>query len=74
MKGLLDNKKIDIPCEKCGRKSPKTIGWLKTHKQFTCACGTTIQVDSRDFVREIGKVDKALADLQKSFKGLGKLK
>lgn len=63
MKGVLESKKIDIPCEKCGRKSPKTIGWLKTHKQFTCACGTRIHVDSRDFVRDVELHRKLTRDL-----------
>jgi hypothetical protein len=49
MSGLFDDAEIEIPCY-CGRKTKKTVGWIKNHSQFTCACGTVISLKSDEFV------------------------
>ena len=49
----------DITCQNCRRKTPKSIGWLKTHKQFTCRCGTRVDYFSGSKVKaEIIKLDQ----------------
>ncbi len=72
MPGFLDNEEIEIPCENCGRKSKKSFGWIKGHTEFSCACGTRIRLQAGQFKSEITKVERSLADLQRSLKNFGK--
>ena len=44
-----DSRRIDIPCGGCGTQFTQTIGWLKHHGAFTCACGARNVVDSTKF-------------------------
>ena len=72
MAGFLDSSEIEIPCENCGRKTKKSIGWIKMHRNFTCRCGTEITLNASQFKTEIAKAEKALAGLQSSLKKFGK--
>lgn len=72
MTGFLDSQEIEIPCKNCSRKTKKSIGWIKSHKDFTCACGTHITLDASQFKSEIAKVERSLASLQKTLKNFGK--
>lgn len=72
MAGFLDSSEIEIPCEKCGHKTKKSIGWIKAHSKFTCACGVAITLDASQFKSEIGKVEHSLSSLQGALKKLGK--
>ncbi len=72
MAGFLDGAEIEIPCEKCGRKTKKSIGWIKTHGRFTCSCGTEISIDASQFKAEIAKAERSVASLQSALKNLGK--
>lgn len=74
MIGILDKQTIGIPCEKCKRETPKTIGWIKANNQFTCACGTVIKIDASQFRGEIAKVERSFNDLQKTIDSFGKRK
>lgn len=69
---ILEQETIDIPCENCRRKNKKTIGWIKRNKQFACICGTVISLDTDQFRREIAKVERSLADLDRMLKNFGK--
>lgn len=63
-KGVLDDAMIGIPCPECGQKTEKSIGWLKTNKEFAClGCGRAIKIDADAAIREIKEVDKAVNDL-----------
>jgi oligoribonuclease (3'-5' exoribonuclease) len=64
---LLDAKEVSIECPKCKRKHRQTIGNLKETPVINCACGNTINVDSRYLVREMTKVDKVLGRQRKDF-------
>lgn len=70
--GILDEQTIEIPCEACGRKVEKTIGWIKRHSNFTCSCGTVINLKADGFRREIAKVERSVAELARSLKNIGK--
>ena len=72
VKNLLDKSEIEIPCENCRRKTKKTIGWIKTHNKFACACGTEITLDAKQFKTEIAKVERSLADPEATIKKFGK--
>ena len=68
MAGFLDDLEIEIPCENCGRKTKKTIRWIKSNNEFVCACGTHISLDSSDFRAKIAKIERDLGNLGKSLK------
>ena len=73
MSGVLDSYTIDITCQNCQRKTPKSVGWLKTHKQFTCRCGTRVDYFSGSKVQaEI--MDQAAKRLESNTKALNKSK
>ena len=72
MSGFLDSAEIEIPCQKCGSKTKKSIGWVRAHSEFTCACGATTTLDASQFKSEIAKVERSLADLQRTLKQFGK--
>lgn len=68
----LDKHEIKIPCERCGRKIKKSIGWIMTHSKYVRVCGTNIKIDTSQSRSEIAKVERSLADLHRALKNLGK--
>lgn len=68
----LDSKTAELPCPGCGHKTKKTFKWLKSNTQFTCVCGKQIHIDQSQFKSELAKVEKSLADLDKTLKNLFK--
>lgn len=73
MKSMLDSQAIAIPCPNCGHKLSQTIGKLKTNPELTCPkCSNRFKVDATDMRREVAKVEKSLADLQRTLGKLGK--
>ncbi|MDM4014985.1 hypothetical protein [Roseiconus lacunae] len=71
MQTSLSKQTIEIPCENCGRKTAKSIGWVKANKLFVCACGTNITLDASKLNGEIAKVERSLKDLEQTLKKLG---
>lgn len=69
---MLDNKTLRIPCTTCGQETEKTVGWLKAHDYFTCACGQGIRLERDQFLGEIRRAEKSIADLGKTISKLGK--
>lgn len=70
MPSFIDSAEIELPCEKCGRKTKKSIGWIKTHSKFTCACGVSFSTSALN--RELASshvtadaIKRALEKLQK---------
>lgn len=72
MTGFLDDLAIELPCGHCGRKSKKTIGWINSHPQFTCSCGTVTRINTDKFKPEIAKANAAFKKLGDSIKSLGR--
>jgi uncharacterized Zn finger protein len=73
MKRMLDSQSIEIPCPNCSRKRSETIGKIKTNPTLRCvSCGKEFKVDARQFTTEFAKVEKALADLQRTIGRPGK--
>ena len=62
---MFDKQSIDIPCANCGRKTSKTIGWLKTNRQMTCRCGTVLNLDTSDLRAKIKQLERQLGKLLK---------
>jgi len=72
MSGFLDNTEIEIPCEKCGRKTKKSIGWIKSNSSFSCSCGTRIHLNTSQFKGEIAKAERSFGNLERTLKNFGK--
>jgi transposase-like protein len=73
MKSILDGQTIELPCPHCSRKLTETIGKIKTNPDLTCrSCGKTFSVKADQFRQEIAKLEKSLADLQRTLGRLGK--
>ena len=71
---MLDSETLEIPCPECGEKARKSIAWLKSNRQFTCAgCGSTINLQAEGLLAGIEEVEKAIADLGKTLGGIGKI-
>ena len=68
MNGIVDDQTLELPCPHCGKKTAKTVRWVKANQQFTCACGTAVTLDAEQFRAEIAKLDKAFASLGSMFK------
>ncbi len=66
--GLFDDQKIDVPCPECGLKTKARIGKLKRSPTLRCRAGHDFDVDAKQLLRDLKEVDKAVADLAKSFK------
>ena len=75
MSGVLASHTIDLTCQNRQRKTPKSIAWLKTHKQFTCRCGTRVDYFSGSKIKEeIIKLDQAAKRLESTIKASNKSK
>lgn len=73
MKNLLDGEVIEISCPHCGNKLKERIGKLKANPTLTCArCRGTVAIKADQMRGEIAKVEKALADLQRTLGRIGK--
>jgi hypothetical protein len=63
------------PATTASAKTPKSIGWLKTHKQFTCRCATRVDYFSGGKVKaEIIKLDQPAKRLESNIKAFNKSK
>lgn len=69
---MFDDADIPIECANCGRKTTKTVVWLKNHSDFTCGCGTRIHIDASQFRRDMKKVDNSINDLERILKRFGR--
>lgn len=64
---------IDLPaCPDCGHQTRKKIGWLTTHTQFSCRCGSIIGLESKELAEAIRSIEKSLRDLERELSKLGK--
>lgn len=72
MAGFLDKEEIEFPCENCSCKTKKTIAWLNTNNKFICACGTEIIINADQLKTNVAKIEKAISDMERSLKNLGR--
>jgi lysyl-tRNA synthetase class I len=66
MVGFFDKQTLELPCPKCGKKTKKTVAWLKANSKFKCSCGADITVDSSKLHKDLGKVEQSIDKLTKS--------
>ncbi len=70
---MLDSQTIELACPHCSRKAAQTIGKLKGNPKLTCrACGQSFAVNANELRTGIQKIEKSLADLQRTLGRLGK--
>lgn len=70
---MFDDTRMDLPCPHCGKKTAKTVRWLKSHSQMTCpACGEGFRLDTSEFKRGLAAAEKKVADLRRQLSRLGK--
>ena len=72
MSRALDNSPLESDCPSCGRTVRTTIGAVRRSPTLRCPSGHEIAVDASQFDRELKKVDRSLADFEKSLKRLGR--
>ena len=61
MSGFFDDQTLDLPCPGCGHVNPKTVGWLKTHKDMVCnGCHETVHLKSDDLLKGIRESENAI--------------
>lgn len=74
-RGVLDGVEIDLPCPSCKRGTKRTVAWATANNGRTheCRwCGASVQVDSSQATRELGKVNRAFDDLKRTLGRLGR--
>jgi hypothetical protein len=45
-----DKERVDIAC-RCGQTQSKSVGWVRSNRKITCACGRTTDFDSNALVQ-----------------------
>jgi DNA-directed RNA polymerase subunit RPC12/RpoP len=56
---------LTISCEKCGAQTPRTIGWIRLHRDMKCPqCGAVIILNTSRLTATIRSVERRLGDLQ----------
>lgn len=60
---MLQDEKIDITCDNCGKKITTKIGQLKGKDKITCRCGTVFVVESKQALTKLREIDKTLDGL-----------
>lgn len=64
---MLEKATIEIPCLICGRKNPKTIGWIKSNDAFMCnACNAIVAVKAEDVISSFYQGEQGGRNLLKS--------
>lgn len=71
MPNHLDKMTLDISCTSCGKKTAKSIAWLKSHNVFVCGiCGSSFPIDRNQISTAIDKAAKALPKFGKGIRKL----
>lgn len=73
MKSALDNEFADLTCPQCGHKFKERLGKLKANPTLACpGCQVAIPIEADKLRVSLQKVDKSLADLQRTARRLFK--
>lgn len=64
---------LDLKCRKCGYETRETLGRLETGPAIRCRrCGVVTRYDGSSPLRAtMRKIDRGLADLQRTFRKFG---
>ncbi len=69
MSGLM-KQKLEIKCPECGRTMRTTLDAVRLGRSVRCAGGHSVKL--KDEGRGVAKTDRAMGDLERALKRLGK--
>jgi hypothetical protein len=56
---------LTVECEHCGARTPKTIGWIRLHRDMACpGCTAVIVLNTSRMMATMRSVERRLGDLQ----------
>jgi hypothetical protein len=56
---------LTISCGKCDAQTPRTIGWIRLHRDMKCPeCGAVIVLNTSRLTATMRSVERRLGDLQ----------
>jgi hypothetical protein len=71
MSQLFGGAELPIPCPRCGHHTKKSIGWIKTHHEYTCRCGGLVTFKADKLIKPLEeapiKAAEALREALKKF-------
>jgi len=70
MAGFLDDQELTINCPRCGYKTKKSIGWIKSNNQLTCICFTILNLKTEEFKRQLASTEASFDRLKKTLKDI----
>ncbi|MEA1938295.1 MAG: hypothetical protein U9N14_04310 [Pseudomonadota bacterium] len=63
----LEFQKIDLVCSKCGARTQKTVGYVRSHDEYACSrCHDLAQIDMETVKPEIERIKAELREHQHS--------
>ena len=75
MKSTFDNQEVSIACPKCNHETKQKVARLRGNPKIHCpACSAEIAVDARQLDKQLGALDRQIADLSKRLSKTIKLK
>ncbi len=70
---MLEKAKIGIPCPECGKKTSKSIAWIKAHNDFVCSkCASVVGVEGEKLLAAIKQAEKSVGKLSATFARINK--
>ena len=67
-----DDHRIDFECPKCNATMQITLGEVRRSPTVTCPSGHEIHLEASDLDAKTKDVERALADLDRTFKNFGR--
>jgi hypothetical protein len=56
---------LTIGCDKCGAQTPRTIGWIRLHRDMKCPeCAAVIVLNTSRITATMRSVERRLGDLK----------
>jgi len=55
---------IGIECDACGRKTKRSLRWVRKSDVHLCDCGITTPLESHVLKAHVDRVEQAFADFQ----------
>jgi ribosomal protein S27E len=71
---LDDSAVVDLTCPGCGHANGKTVGWLKTHDEFTCAGCGNVTIETTEIAKGLRDAEAEIARLSKGIDESGTIK
>jgi hypothetical protein len=67
---MLEKATIAVPCPGCGRKTPKTIGWMRSNETFACIeCNAIVAVKAEEVITSFYRLATTARELPRAARG-----